>query len=123
LEAQYRPIVKSERNLSNLVIIHVANAARWFGAGGPASGAVRDDAEGRSQERVRPERVGGAVLRYYRLLVRIRIVYMRLYRQELRTRVKSVVSGEYCLLLSVFDAAEAEFGASANQSNTSQYVR
>jgi hypothetical protein len=42
---------------------------------------------------------------------------MRLYRQELRTRVQSVVSGEYCqLLLSVFDAAEAEFGASASGS-------
>ncbi|KAL3657261.1 hypothetical protein V7S43_017770 [Phytophthora oleae] len=54
------------------------------------------------------------VVRYYRLLVHIRIVYMRLYRQELRTRIEGVVSGEYRqLLLSVLDAAEAEFGASA----------
>ncbi|KAE9308056.1 hypothetical protein PF001_g11333, partial [Phytophthora fragariae] len=59
------------------------------------------------------------VVRYYRLLVRIRIVYMRLYRQELRTRIQSVVSGEYCqLLLSVFDAAEVEFGASASGSGS-----
>ncbi|EGZ04895.1 hypothetical protein PHYSODRAFT_342844, partial [Phytophthora sojae] len=59
------------------------------------------------------------VVRYYRLLVRIRIVYMRLYRQELRTRIQSVVSGEYCqLLLSVFDAAEVEFGASASASGS-----
>ncbi|KAL4094798.1 hypothetical protein PRIC1_010452 [Phytophthora ramorum] len=57
------------------------------------------------------------VVRYYGLLVRIRIVYMRLYRQELRSRIQSVVSGEYCqLLLSVFDAAEVEFGASASGS-------
>ncbi|POM80260.1 Annexin (Annexin) Family, partial [Phytophthora palmivora] len=50
------------------------------------------------------------VVRYYRLLVRIRIVYTRLYRQELRTRIQGVMSGEYCqLLLSVLDAAEVEF--------------
>ncbi|GMF35128.1 unnamed protein product [Phytophthora lilii] len=42
---------------------------------------------------------------------------MRLYRQELRTRIQGVVSGEYCqLLLSLFDAAEVEFGASASGS-------
>ncbi|KAG6951298.1 hypothetical protein JG688_00013783, partial [Phytophthora aleatoria] len=59
------------------------------------------------------------VVRYYRLLVRIRIVYMRLYGQELRTRIQSVVSGEYCqLLVSVFDAAEVEFGASASGSGS-----
>ncbi|KAE9111565.1 hypothetical protein PF007_g11435, partial [Phytophthora fragariae] len=63
------------------------------------------------------------VVRYYRLLVRIRIVYMRLYRQELRTRIQSVVSGEYCqLLLSVFDAAEVEFGASASGSGSCERV-
>ncbi|KAG3111104.1 hypothetical protein PI125_g9415 [Phytophthora idaei] len=59
------------------------------------------------------------VVRYYRLLVRIRIVYMRLYGQELRTRIQGVVSGEYCqLLVSVFDAAEVEFGASASGSGS-----
>ncbi|KUF82734.1 hypothetical protein AM588_10000439 [Phytophthora nicotianae] len=59
------------------------------------------------------------VVRYYRLLVRIRIVYLRLYGQELRTRIQSVVSGEYCqLLLSVFDAAEVEFGAFASGSGS-----
>ncbi|KAG2510573.1 hypothetical protein JM18_008513 [Phytophthora kernoviae] len=53
------------------------------------------------------------VVRYYRLLVQIRIVYMRMYRQELRIRIQSVTSGEYCqLLLSILDAAEAEFGTS-----------
>ncbi|OWZ12600.1 Annexin protein, partial [Phytophthora megakarya] len=57
------------------------------------------------------------VVRYYRLLVRIRIVYSRVYRQELRTRIQGVMSGEYCqLLLSVLDAAEVEFGASASGS-------
>ncbi|CAH0513679.1 unnamed protein product [Peronospora belbahrii] len=55
------------------------------------------------------------VVRYYRLLKRIRIVYTRLYHQELRTRIQGVVSGEYCqLLLSTLDAAEVEFGASAS---------
>ncbi|EEY59329.1 Annexin (Annexin) Family [Phytophthora infestans T30-4] len=63
--------------------------------------------------------VSAWVVRYYRLLVRIRTVYMRLYGQELRTRIQSVASGEYGqLLLSVFDAAEVEFGASASESGS-----
>uniref|UniRef100_M4BXY7 Annexin n=1 Tax=Hyaloperonospora arabidopsidis (strain Emoy2) TaxID=559515 RepID=M4BXY7_HYAAE len=59
--------------------------------------------------------LSACVVRYHRLLVRIRIVYMRLYHQELRTRIQGVVSGEYSqLLLSVLDAAETEFGTSAS---------
>ncbi|KAL7678662.1 putative annexin [Plasmopara halstedii] len=59
------------------------------------------------------------IVRYYRLLVQIRVVYRQLYGQELRTRIENEVSGEYCqLLLSVIDAAEAEFGAFASKSDS-----
>ncbi|KAG3232880.1 hypothetical protein PI124_g22042 [Phytophthora idaei] len=51
------------------------------------------------------------VVRYFHLLERIFIAYRRLYRQDLRTRIRSVVRGEYRqLLLSVFDAAGVELG-------------
>ncbi|ETM53924.1 serine/threonine protein kinase, partial [Phytophthora nicotianae] len=45
------------------------------------------------------------VLRYFPLLERIVDGYSRRYHQDLRTRIQSVVKGEYCqLLLCVFDA-------------------
>ncbi|KAG4054084.1 hypothetical protein PC123_g10778 [Phytophthora cactorum] len=51
------------------------------------------------------------VVRYFHLLERIFIAYRRLYRQDLRIRIRSVVRGEYRqLLLSVFDAAGVELG-------------
>ncbi|KAG2828070.1 hypothetical protein PC112_g8594 [Phytophthora cactorum] len=54
-------------------------------------------------------------VRYYRHLARICSVYMRLCVQELRARIQSMVSGEYCLvLLPVSDAAEVEFGAASD---------
>ncbi|KAG3074571.1 hypothetical protein PC121_g8314 [Phytophthora cactorum] len=58
-------------------------------------------------------------VRYYRHLARICSVYMRLCVQELRARIQSMVSGEYCLvLLPVSDAAEVEFGASGSGSGS-----
>ncbi|KAF1773969.1 Annexin repeat [Phytophthora cactorum] len=51
------------------------------------------------------------VVRYFHLLERIFIAYRRLYRQDLRIRIRSAVRGEYRqLLLSVFDAAGVELG-------------
>ncbi|KAF4142967.1 Protein kinase domain [Phytophthora infestans] len=46
------------------------------------------------------------VVRYFHLLERIGNTYRKLYRQDIRTRIRSVAKGEYCqLLLSVLDAA------------------
>ncbi|KAG3114119.1 hypothetical protein PI124_g2372 [Phytophthora idaei] len=59
------------------------------------------------------------VVRCYRHLARICSVYMRLCVQELRARIQSMVSGEYCLvLLPVSDAAEVEFVASGSGSGS-----